>query len=194
MKKKKHRWILGIFYFLLLVIAVTTIRSGYYLNYGAPVGKMISTKKLTSNWTIVHVLGEGCTCSIKIFKYLSKRGLTKGASEKVIYFGKRNLHTTALEKAGFLIQLSTLEEMEINNRTLHGLPFFQIYSPDKSLKYSGGYSTSMISETTELKDLLVFEKIRNDKRNIKKNPVYACETGGEYQTQLDPFRLRYTRN
>ncbi len=150
----------------------------------------ISTVKFNSlqfkeDYAIVHLLTEECGCSQIIAEYLIQRGKIDDVKEFVYFIGQSKEYKQDLEAKGFIIE-------EIENQFIQGVPMLSIFSKDGELKYSGGYSQSIITPITKIQDKKILSQI---KKNIssEKFVVQGCATSKSIIGQIDPLRIKYKR-
>ena len=193
MKKLLHSKKFLIFFTALWFTAVA-IPIGYLMGFHQSFKNKVATKELGDNFaknkSVLHMLGADCLCSQKVANYLLSRGPIKDLSEKIIIVGSNVKLLDSFKMSGFSVtEISA--DIASQKYAVSALPQMFVYSDNKNILYSGGYSQKRSPASKEDYDDL---KIINDAFKGKKSearPIFGCAIGSKMQKEIDPLGLKY---
>lgn len=161
--------------------------------------RLTTTEDTSKNWTMVHVLYEGCGCSQRVVDYLMgpRRSSHSGEyplDEWVILVGDDSDSTangdslaSAAAAAGYLIK----RETQTSLFELYGIesaPLFVVLNPTSEPAFVGGYTAR--KQGLAYEDLHVLEQLQQGAQPAP-IPIYGCGVSTSLQTALDPFSIKY---
>jgi hypothetical protein len=173
-------WVLGILY------TTTKMHGWHWVSFKTDRNPANVSEVVTNNWGMVHVLGQGCSCSQFVAKHLIERGPLKKHAETIVVVGELE-QKEELIKAGFKI----VDHQDIKG-IIQGVPMLLIHNPQKELVYTGGYAPKIITPITKIEDIKIFNAALNGKEELKPYGVMGCAVSKKLQNILDPFKLKYT--
>lgn len=144
-------------------------------------------------FSVTHVLSEGCRCSDIVRDHLLARGPISGISETVIFLTAKTSPQqlqSRFEQRGFHFQTKEKEAYAQFNSQATGVPFMTVSSPQQSLLYAGGYGSHKILLGQDIQDVKIITQIQAN-RNPAHLPIFGCATSLKYQNLLDPFSIKY---
>ena len=136
-------------------------------------------------WLAIHVLSSRCGCSRRIAAHLVERGSRGDLRERVELVGDDDGLAKNLERAGFVVERLSPEELE-RRYHLNAAPELLVLQPAGALAYVGGYGArkqSPIIDDGEVLDALVAG------RSIEPFPVLGCALGRDLKQKSDPLGL-----
>lgn len=143
----------------------------------------------SASWSMTHVLGTDCKCSLEVAHYLLKRGALNGVTENVVLIGKDfGKMSGDLTAKGFKVRLEDPEKLKEQGAT--GVPFLLIGSPRKEVAYAGGYANERVFRETQIHDIEILESLRGG-RSPASFPIFGCAASLKYQKLIDPFGIKY---
>ncbi len=164
---------------------------GHYIAFNPTDFKNMIQFSENKNWTLHHVIAEGCGCSETVFLYLRSRGPQYNYNESVTIIGSQKSWVEPLQLAGFQVQF--INEKELSNEDINGVPFLSIYNENKKSLYQGGYGSHFIKKTEDIQDLEIAKSLQGKGRMIANFPIFGCATSSKYKKIFDPFNLKYTK-
>ncbi len=139
---------------------------------------------INNDYSLTHVLAEGCGCSEFVGEYLQRRG--KFGNENIIAIGEIP-SVSQLKEKGFIVK--TFSKTDNALKGISGVPLFLV-SKGKKILYLGGYDNKMLTRHTEMKDLKTLAAIKNGK-DIKGLPIFGCANSKSLQKYFDPLGFKY---
>jgi hypothetical protein len=135
---------------------------------------------------LTHALAVECPCSGRILAYLEERGAVPGVAEEVLLVGGDPALVERLRARGFAV--SVLDEAELAQRGIVGVPSLVVWRPDGTAAYRGAYAPRPQMDPIDL-DLLA--EVREGTAP-EPMPIFGCAVSRGLQLRLDPLRIKYS--
>lgn len=139
----------------------------------------------TQAWRAVHVVSEGCGCSMRVIRKLAERKARKDVSETVVLVGK--LPDEELRAGGFVVEHVSANEVE-QRYGVKGGPWLKVWTPGGELKYSGGYSGRQIASVGDVGDDEILSSVVRGE-SVSARPAFGCAISSEMKRAVDPLGL-----
>lgn len=166
-----------------LGVAVTCATGALLVAFHAPLetnvdSKWVEGEKLAGQ-SIYHFAADECRCSERLLAYLAARKPKDGASEVVVYIGKRQAIHRQLESAGYELRFEETPEAT----GVAAAPWLLVRDSGGRIVYSGGYEPAPYWESRIL--FHVEHRVRQAAL-----PTLGCATSKQMRAENIAFRLK----
>jgi len=136
-------------------------------------------------WLAVHVVAADCSCSGSLVDQLLSYPMD-GEVDEVVLFAGPHPNIDKLRNYGYDVIQMTPQNMELEYGIV-AAPLFVVFSPDKELKYLGGYYANNRDWTSLDRGILT--KLQA-KQNVEERRVFGCPVAEGLKEQLDPTGIK----
>lgn len=137
-------------------------------------------------WLVLHVLYDGCGCSVRVLDHLLHTPRPSGVRERVLYITEDPM-SPALRRDliahGFELEVVTPEEL-VERYDLEAAPLLVVVDPTDDVRYLGGYTER--KQGADVRDLGVIAATRLG-LTVPPLPAFGCAVSGALRTRLNPF-------
>tara|TARA_B100000749_G_scaffold280889_1_gene280117 strand:+ start:11018 stop:11623 length:606 start_codon:yes stop_codon:yes gene_type:complete len=150
----------------------------------------LASKAKPGQWSLVHILGEGCKCSRYVAESLIERGADNESYEHVIFIGHFSEKIVAeVKQKGFHVQQPTDEQVSKMGE-FAGTPTLIIFDDQKQVAYQGGYSHTLLSPANPPTDQQIYAQLKHGDTPTN-HQIRGCAMSKKHQKNIDRFSLKY---
>lgn len=139
-------------------------------------------------WLVLHVLDEGCACSLRVLDRLLITPRPSGVSERVVLISTAGTpaRAAAIRARGFDVDVVAPDQLWPRYH-LDTAPLLVVVDADDEVRYLGGYTPR--KQASDVRDTAIIAAVtRGDE--VEPLPTFGCAVGAALRTKIDPIGIR----